>query len=350
MTIRTNASDASRRAQTSFHRCTIREFDDDHDIMEAKQADVMHSETPTGVQVHWPTGMTAHPMKQKEDQSQGQQGQQGAGQGAMGGSDPDMMSGFNNNQPKGESSIGHMSYYGGSRSNPVMSGVDDPRHRPYQTKEGESLFYAADGHGSCLYHRRRQDGDYKDGVYLIACDGNDEQQGGAGGAGGGGGASARAGNGAGSGGQGDTKRAVRIGHVQKKRQQRKKGQGQQGQQGGNGSSGGGGAGSGAFATNGGGGSGSQGGGGQQQYKHEGDSVNVETRWTKDKIDFYDADKTVGHYDKQNKDWIHHDGSGAPNSMRADQKHSHIRHGGGHVWSDGDPKKSKPFIIAPDDCQ
>jgi len=218
-----------------------------------------------------------------------------------------------------------------------MSNVDDPRHRPYQTKPGESLFYAADGHGSALYHRRRQDG--KDGVYLIACDGNDEDQqqqsGGSSGGGSGGGSAGvsaqAASSSGGGGGGGGTQRSIRVGHVNKQRQKRKKQQ--QGQGGGGQSS-----------------QSSQSSQRQQEYKHEGDSVNVETRWTNSKIDFYDADKSVGHYDKGKKDWLHHDGQGATHSMRADKQHSHIKHEGNHIWVDqGNCWSSKPIQIKGDDC-
>jgi len=316
MTIRTSITDASRRAQSSFNRCTIREYDDDHDIMEAKTCDVGHSESPTGVQIHWPAGMTTHPMPQEQDQNQQQKPQN-----PMGGSDPDVLSGLNENQPKGASAIGHMSYYMGSRSNPVMGSIDDPRNRPYQTKPGESLYYAADGHGSCMYHRRRQDGN--DGTYLVVCDGNDQQQGGGGGAGQ-------------QAGQQQTTRKLRIGHVNKKRQKRKKQQqGQQGQGGGGGQQ----------AANGGGGGGQQ----EEQYKHEGDSVNTQTHYSAQKIEHFDGSTEVAHYDRGNKDWIHHDGTGAHHSKRADKVHTHIRHDA-DVWVAGGCFKSMPFVIKPDPCQ
>jgi hypothetical protein len=259
MTIRTTISDAGRRAQTGASRCTVREFDDDHDIMEAKQADVMHSETPSAVQVHQPCGLTSHPMPQEEDtQKQPQQSQAPSGGGTGDPSNPDMSKGFNDNQPKGPSSIGHMSYWGGSRSNPVMHSVDDPRHRPFQTKKGEALFYSPDGSGQAVYHRRREDD--KDGLYLVTLD--DQQQL----------------NRDGTVKQQERKRFISMRHVEKPRQQRKKQQQQQQQQGI------------PLAAE------------QQNYKHEGESVNTEVRCTKDRIEFRAGDTVVGYYDKGADTW------------------------------------------------
>ncbi|HKD36944.1 MAG TPA: hypothetical protein VKB78_09080, partial [Pirellulales bacterium] len=112
---------------------------------------------------------------------------------------------------------------------------------------------------------------------------------------------------------------------------------------------GGGASAGTQAASNGGASSGGGQQGQQRYKHEGDSVLTQVKLDKGKIDFSDSGGTVGHYDNGKKDWLHHDGSGATHSMRADKQHSHIKHDGAHVWVDGDCKKSKPFVLAPDDC-
>src|SRR5262249_48819636 len=94
-------------------------------------------------------------------------------------------------------------------------------------------------------------------------------------------------------------------------------------------------------------------GGQQQqerYKHEGDSIKTQMKLDGKKITYNDADKEVGHYDTGNKDWLHHDGQGATHSMRADKNHSHIKHGGNHIWvDDGCCWSSKPIQIKGDDC-
>jgi len=231
-----------------------------------------------------------------------------------------------------------------------MHSVDEPRHRPYKTKPGESQFYAADGHGSTLYHRRHQDG--ADGLYMCV---NDDQQG-----------DGR--NIDGSRGGQQQKRYVSVRHVNKKRQERK-GKKNQGQGGGSSRDGrplysltrdelitelvaldydvdstlialG------HAPRNG----GSGGGGQQQDYKHEGDSVNVETRHLATAIQFYDGSSESGHYNRGNKDWIYHSGS-AEKSMRSDEKHSHIKNDGAHVWvQKGVCYKSVPFVIKPDSCK
>jgi hypothetical protein len=337
--MRTNTIDASRRSQTSTSRATIREFDDDHDMQEIKQADVMHSESPTSFERWQQAGMSVHPMPQAQDdqqQQQDQQGDQGGGGGGGGGGNTDMSKGFNDKQPKGPSAEGIILYVGGSRAHPVMVGIDDRRVRPYQTKPGEALYYSADGSGQTMYHRVRGDG--KDGLYLLTCD--DAQ-------GSGHGVNGRAG-------QKPQSRYVSVRHVNKKKQKRKSKSLQPGQ----GQSGGGGGGAalgfwlagvadepGFSEQAAGGGDGQQ----QEDYKHEGDSVNTETRHTAQQIQHYDGDTNVGHYDRGNKDWIFHTGS-TQQSARADKKHSHIKHDGAHCWMEGGCFHSIPWVLKADDCK
>jgi hypothetical protein len=323
--MRTNTIDASRRAQTSTSRATIRDFDDDHDMMEIKQADVMHSESPTSFERWQQAGMSVHPMPQQQDQQQ--QGQQGFsekagdgggggggnGGGGGGGGETNMADGFNDKQPKGPSAEGMIMYVGGSRAHPVMVSIDDRRVRPYQTKPGEALYYSADGSGQTMYHRVRGDG--ADGLYLLTCD--DQQQSGHG-------VRGRAGSG-----QGPQKRYVSIRHVNKKKQQRKSKKLQQNAQQQYDLE--------LFADD------------QQEYKHEGDSVNTETRHDAQQISYYDGSTNVGHYDRGGKDWMHHDGSGAEHSTRADKSHTHIKHEA-HVWVAGGCFKSMPFVIKADPCK
>jgi hypothetical protein len=148
-------------------------------------------------------------------------------------------------------------------------------------KQGESALYAADGSGQMVYHRVR--GDEKDGIYMLTLDDEDSQQ--------------SASLLAGENGQKSQKRFVSCRHVEKKKQKRKK----QGSGAGQGGGGGGGGGSADQLAEGGGGGG--GGQGQDDHKHEGDKINTETRWTKEKIEFYADDKAVGWYDKQKKEWV-----------------------------------------------
>lgn len=351
MTMRSTTQSAARQAQTGISRSTIREVNDDHLCQEVKHADVMHSETPSDFEMWHPLGMTSVCMKQKDDQSQqGQQGQGGQGGGGNGGGGGDGH--FNKNQPKGESAEAMMLYVNGQRAHPVAM-INDRRVRPYGLKEGEAAMYSPDGSGQMMYHRVR--GDSNDGLYILTCD---DQAGSSGGSSSGGGAQALAAGTTGGQSQQSQKRYISVRHVEKPKQRRKKSQ--QGQSGG--SSSGGGASAQALAADGGGGAssgGASGGGGQQQglpddsksnYKHEGQTVNTEQRFTSQQIQYYDGDTNVGHYDRGNKDWLHHDGNGASHSMRADQNHSHIKHDGAHCWMEGGCFHSIPWVIKPDGCK
>jgi hypothetical protein len=234
-----------------------------------------------------------------------------------------------------------MLYANGHRAHPIGM-PQDRRCRPYDMDPGEGGNYdVIDGKQMAPYFRNRGDGN--DGVYIVGCDAEQQDQQSGGGAGGAGAQQTAASSG-GSGGGGQS-RAVYIRYAQKKKQSRKP---QKRDQQGGSSSGGSGASASTQATN---GSSSSGGGGQQQqrYKHEGDSVQTQVKLDKSLIDFSDSGGTVGHYDSGKKDWLHHDGSGATHSTRADKNHSHIKHDGGQVWVDGNCNKSKPFVIASDDC-
>jgi phage gp45-like len=331
MTLRTTAKETGRRVQTSQARCTLRDFDDDHDMMEIKAADVMTSETPTNFERWQQAGMTCHPMPQEQDQQQqGQQDQQQNGQQDGGGNGEQMP--WNMKQPKGPSAEGLMMYPGGSRSHPVCAAIDDRRVRPYQTKPGEALYYSLDGSGQTMYHRVRGDG--MDGLYLLTCD--DEQQ------------SGHGAHGHRALGRKPQARFVSMRHVNKKKQQRKSKKLQQAAQqqfglevfglmlSADGVT--------VVPLDGG-----QGGGQQQDYKHEGDSVNTETRHYKGSINHYDGDTEVANYKRQGKEWCHHTGD-RQKSTRSDDGHSHIKNSGGHVWVAGACFKSTPFIIKPDPCK
>jgi len=328
MTFRRTAKETGRSSQTSASRCTLREFDDDHDMMQIKQADIYHSETQSDFERWQQCGTSVHPMPQdkQDQQTQGQQGQQDGQDGGFGsysGDGAGEKNPWSSKQPKGPSSEGLMLYLNGSRSHPICAAIDDRRVRPYQTKPGECLYYAADGSGQTMYHRVR--GDDKDGLYILTLD--DQQQNGV----------YIAGYGVGQ--QKQQKRFVSIRHANKQKQKRKSKSLQAGQQGGQGGQGS------QLAADGGG----QGGQQQQDYKHEGDSINTEVQLTSGKINFNDGGGNVGFYDNQKKDWLHHDGKGATHSMRADKGHSHIKHEGAHIWVDGACWSSMPIQIKDDPC-
>jgi hypothetical protein len=313
--MKTNTIDAARRSQTGQSRCTIREFDDDHLVQELKTADVMNSESPTGVERYQPCGFTSVPMKQKQDQqpggSQGSQGGQGSDGGGQGGGNSPAGN-WSKNQPKGESAEGMMTYMNGSRSHPMCGQVDDRRVRPYGQQPGESQHYSADGSGQTVYHRVH--GDSNDGLYLVTLD---DQGGGT-----------RADGSA----QQQQSRKISIRHANKKKQRRQKQQ--QGQR--DASSGGGQQSSGLPDDS------------KSGYKHEGDSVNTEVELDKSKINFNDGAGNAGYYDNGQKDWMYFSGDHSK-SMRATNDHTHIKHGGAHVWVQGVPYKSMPFVVKPDPC-
>jgi len=87
----------------------------------------------------------------------------------------------------------------------------------------------------------------------------------------------------------------------------------------------------------------------ERYKHEGDEVNTETRHYAGSINHYDGASEAGHYLRKGKDWLYHGGN-VEKSMRADENHAHIKGNGAHVWCQGVPMKSAPFIIKPDPCK
>src|SRR5215471_2023271 len=175
MTMRSTASWASRVAQTGISRATLREVDDNHLCQECKTADVFHSESPTNFEVWQPLGTTMVPLKQKDSQ-QGQQ-QQG-GQGGQGGGQGDAQ--YNKNQPKGEACEMVMLYANGQRSHPIGL-PQDRRCRPYDMEPGEGGLYDCQDGKQLTYFRKRDD--QKDGVYVVGCDAEQQDQQGGGGAG-----------------------------------------------------------------------------------------------------------------------------------------------------------------------
>ncbi len=147
-------------------------------------------------------------------------------------------------QPKGEAAEAVVMYQGGQRNHPVIVAVDDRRHRPRQLKPGENAQYDDIGQMSLL---RRV------GAFLLSHDGEDYN--------------------------GEKKeRFASLRHVVKKKQERPK------------------ASSGAS-------------GGQaaqqqeQEFPHEGETVNTEVRATAKRIEFRVGDTVVGYYDKESSRWV-----------------------------------------------
>src|SRR5882724_531443 len=132
---------------------------------------------------------------------------------------------WNHNQPKGKAAEAVMIYVGGSRSHPIGI-VDDRRVRPYAMKEGETALYAASGTGQMVFHNDA-------GSYLVAVNNPPEQ----------------------SKDNKDKERFASLRHVEKKKQSREIKNGQE----------------------------------VQEHKHEGETVNLEVRATKTRIEFRAGD-------------------------------------------------------------
>jgi hypothetical protein len=158
--------------------------------------------------------------------------------------------------------------------------MDDRRYRPMGMKPGENSQY--DDLGQMTLIRRT-------GVYILSNDNPDDsqqQQGQGGGS-------------SGSGSQGQsTERFVSVRHVEKQKQQRPQRGGAQGSGGGGSSGGASGAAVSARDSSSTGQSGSQ-----QDFQHEGQSVNLEMRVSKKRIEFYSGETVVGYYDKQASKWV-----------------------------------------------
>ncbi len=178
-----------------------------------------------------------------------------------------------------DSAEAFITFCGGNRSFAVAGVMDDRRYRPMGLKPGENAQY--DDVGQMTLMRRN-------GLYLLTNDNPEDQQQ-SGGAQGGGTTPTTTDGTSGSG--QSVERFVSLRHVEKKKQERKK-SGQQGSQGGGSSS------AGTLAAD----SGAQG-QQQQDFKHEGESVNLEVRVSKKRIEFRSGDDVVGYYDKASKTWV-----------------------------------------------
>lgn len=146
---------------------------------------------------------------------------------------------WNHNQPQGESAEALMLYPNGHRSHPIAL-VDDRRVRPYAMKPGETAVYAASGTGQMLFHNNQ-------GSYLVAVNNPPEQ----------------------SESSEETERFASLRHVSKAKQTREIKEDQE----------------------------------VPDHKHEGETVNMEIRTTKDRIEFRAGDEVIGYYDKGAKTWM-----------------------------------------------
>jgi phage gp45-like len=255
---RNSLLEMSGRVMHMVQRFTLNQGND-NPMMQLLDLDGMNSEFRKGVERFQHFGFSSVPLPRDQQQGQGQQG----------GGD----TGGNGEQMKGPAAEGICLFPGGQRNHPVVIAVDDRRHRPMGLKPGENAQY--DDIGQMTLLRRT-------GVFLLSLD--DQQQSSSS-------SSARDASGGSS--SQSTERMVSLRHVEKKKQKRSGGG-----SGGSGSSGSSGASAGQHDASSGGSSGS----GQQNYKHEGDTVNTELRVTKKKIDFRTGDNSVADHDKDAARW------------------------------------------------
>lgn len=269
---------------------------DDNPMMQVLHLDGMNSESRKAVERVQAYGFSSAPLPR--DQQQAQQTPQQAPQPGSGGV------GGNGEPMKGPAAEGICLYVGGQRNHPVCIAMDDRRHRPMGLKPGENAQY--DDLGQMTLLRRT-------GLFLLSLD--DEQQQGSSGS-----ASTRDSSGGGSGSSGGTQRMVSLRHVEKKKQPR--GTADKAETHDAGGLAAGAAQQAAQVKQ-----------SQQDFKHEGESVNHEIRVNKGRIEFFTGDKSVGHYDKQSNTWNLQENSGKV-SCQVDGKHAHIKFGDNSIWIDG----------------
>lgn len=121
-----SASHSARLGSGS--RATTRKVDHST-IFPTADLDAGRNDSPKGVPIVQPYGFAYWPAKQdeEEEQQQGQQKQQSSGSGP---SDQAGAGAFeDDDQPKGKSAIGLTNYANGSRSDPNVQNLQDPRHQ-----------------------------------------------------------------------------------------------------------------------------------------------------------------------------------------------------------------------------
>ena len=238
--IRSNLTDAARRAQQVNACGTPRKIDDKHLCQEVKELDTYHSHTASSVQYRQPAGHTAVVLDQFEEEGAKPPQQKSSSGGGGQTGEPNQAGEWNHDQPKGKSAEAVVTYIGAQQSHPIVTAMDDRRVRPYAMKPGESAHYATSGTGQMLFHN-------DDGSYLVSLNEPSEKPK-----------------------SKEKQRMASLRHVNKKKQKREIKEDEQ----------------------------------VPDHKHEGESVNTEVRTIKDHIEFYaPGDKLVGVYDKKTKRWF-----------------------------------------------
>ena len=293
---RNSLMEMSGRAMHQIVRLTLNKSND-NPMMQEMAFDGMNSEGRKIVERLQNFGMSMVPMPRDEQQG----GSQGGGGGTGGDGSP----------MKGPAAEGIALLIGGQRNHPVVIGVDDRRHRPMGLKPGESFQYDHQGQGTLIRNAA---------TYLLSLDddGNGQAPGGK---------MLRDVEGRETGQSQKQERFASLRHVVKKKQNREQGSPSQNlktwadagvdlskltpdelaEK--------------ASAPN------------NEDYKHEGDTVNTEVRANKSKVEFRTGDTAVGHYDKDAKEWQLTSSGDDSKSVKVTDSHAHIKIGGNSIFVD-----------------
>lgn len=309
---RNSLMEMSGRAMHQIVRLTLNKAND-NPMMQEMAFDGMNSEGRKIVERLQTFGMSTMPLPRDEQQG----GQGGGGGGGTGGDGSPM---------KGPAAEGIAVFLSGQRNHPVVIGVDDRRHRPMGMKPGESFQYDHQGQGTLIREAA---------TYILSLDDDGSGQAP-------GGKMLRDAEGRATGQSQTKERFVSLRHVVKKKQNRDSGSPQANlktwadagvdlskltpdelaEK--------------ASAPN------------NEDYKHEGDTVNTEVRANKSKVEFRTGDTAVGHYDKDAKEWQLTSSGDESKSVKVTDSHAHIKIGGNSIFVDsGGCWSTQPIQIKAD---
>jgi hypothetical protein len=125
-------------------------------IFPTADLDAGRNDSPKGVPIVQPYGFAYWPAKQDEEEDKGgQQSQAKSSDGGGGVGDKAGAGAFeDDDQPKGKSAIGLTSYANGSRSDPSVQNLQDPRHQlMLENEEGSKQDHGGREGDVALYHQ-----------------------------------------------------------------------------------------------------------------------------------------------------------------------------------------------------
>lgn len=237
---RTTLGRANGTARSGSGRATIGEIDDDHLMQEVKSANGFHSETHTseGSPIERWQPVGMTAVPLKQFEEEGGGQQQGGGGGQQGGGGGQGGQDQFNNNQPKGDSAEAVMMYLGGSRSHRVAMVDDRRVRPFKMKPGDAALYHASG-----TEQKAMMSD--NGAFLIANNNPSNEKGAQ-----------------------EKERFASLRHVSGEKQNRKLKKGEK----------------------------------VPDHPHEGKTVNLEVRCTKDRIEFRSGDEVVGFYDKGAKHW------------------------------------------------